>query len=283
MNILNNPHPIIKSNSKGDFDTASFDVIEKECSLDEVSGLWKGKITSCITDDKYILELIEENKAKYALIIESKPYFRKVFYGKTNSLECEFEFNNQEVGDEIHIKSLIIALSDFNYKNDNAEAPMNDYTFKIKKGNIIGEANAIKIKVEPSYQKGSESLIAMVKVNSSPEFKQGYKIRLDDDNQILIQFLEKDFKQMVKLYRHRAGRKLLQNLWNQVIYYTLNSVLEDPDTYKDKDWWEKLRTKHNIDIHNYADQERLMNLANKITKDPILNLNNFFEEHCNQS
>lgn len=272
MAILNNPFPVL-DNYFGNFSNHQFSV---ECISSKVeNGIYSFGFKSEI-NEPIILDLINSKKVSFCIQLDCKPFIRKIY--KTNELsdEVNFEINYEDIPANFYFEftPLLITEIAFDYRNENADTPINNYTFKLQKNQIIGSHASLKISFETGYETfESAPLIKFIRLTPPEKPKNGsMDIRLDLDY-IKVSVSSEDFDLFTKI--NSLESKLLDTVLTfPILQYTLHEFINDKDSYLEKEWAQNLNNLFNI--FDLNDSDEILSAIDSILKSPHSNFFDFY-------
>lgn len=274
MAIVNNPYPLL-DNEKGSFDNNHFDVEIKECSVND--GVYHFQFNADINEE-IIKNLIDQNAASFAVKVENKPFFFKIFKAElTNPYEITIDINFESVSSDFSFEftPLILTNYEFEYININANSPMCNYTFQLDSNQIIGSHSSIKLSFERAYRKiSSGPLIKVVKLPPRAKPNAGtMDIDLNDEYCIRVKLSEDTHNKFMILNKNEP--KLLDALITfPVLQHTLSELLMNQDL-REKSWAKLLDNEY--DIFELKDQEGVLKKCDEILQRSIPSFIDYFE------
>ncbi len=274
MAIVNNPYPLL-DNEKGSFDNNHFDVEIKECSVND--GVYHFQFNADINEE-IIKNLIDQNAASFAVKVENKPFFFKIFKAElTNPYEITIDINFESVSSDFSFEftPLILTNYEFEYNNINANSPMCNYTFQLDSNQIIGSHSSIKLSFERAYRKiSSGPLIKFVKLPPRAKPNAGtMDIDLNDEYCIRVKLSEDTHNKFMILNKNEP--KLLDALITfPVLQHTLSELLMNQDL-REKSWAKLLDNEY--DIFELKDQEGVLKKCDEILQRSIPSFIDYFE------
>jgi hypothetical protein len=274
MAIINNPYPLL-DNDKGNFNESHFDVEITECYINE--GVYYFKFKAEI-DEENINNLIHDSKASFAIKVENKPFYVKIFRTSEKSLfeiDIEIKYENVSSDFSFEFTPLILTNTSFEYINSNADLPICNYSFQLNANQIIGSHSTIKLSFERAYRKiNSGPLIKVVKLQPPLKPKAGtMDISLNEEDCIKVTLSEDTYKKFISLNRHEP--KLLDALITfPVLQYTLSELLNNSEL-REKAWAKLLDEE--CGIFEITDQEGVLKKCDQILKGTISNFIGYFE------
>lgn len=269
-NNINFPHPLLKDGI-ADYVDCKFEIN----NLDDIFNSLKEENGKLILTIKYHLkcnslqQMIANNEANVVLYLESKmTNFRKyyIFDGANNVKEIEI--NKEELGDYLDVKPYIVSNIDtnnFNLQEHNKEI-FGDFSFSIRKGDFLAEANGIKIelnKYDPLADKPS-----IFKIHVDYNLNDDFVVNWEDDY-ISITLNEKLHGLYQKISEEPKYRIVLSSLF---VVPALVDVLatmkaangDDLEFYKDKKWYVVLTSRLKACKIDLDLEDNLSRIANKI-------------------
>jgi hypothetical protein len=272
MAIFNNPFPVL-DNSFGNFSNYQFSV---ECISSKVeNGIYSFGFKSAI-NEPIILDLIENKKVCFCIQLDCKPFIRKIYKAEDLYDEVTFEINYEDIPSNFHFEftPLLITETPLDYKNENADTPICNYTFKLQKNQIIGSHTSLKISFETGYETFESSpIIKFFRLNPPEKPKNGsMDIRLDLPF-IKVSVSSEDFDLFTKV--NSLESKLLDTVVTfPILQYTLHEFINDKESYLEKEWAQNLNNQFNIfDIN---DSDEILNAIHYILKSPHSNFFDFY-------
>jgi hypothetical protein len=278
MSIKRNPYPILEK-EHGDFDEKySFDTELINASVE--NGIFKFHFNA-VFNEPNLIELQDSRKIIFCVLVESKPYFSKLFFSSdTAKNEVEISINYQDVPAtfSFEFKPMLIAVENFIYKNNSALAPLDQYEFKIFKNQILARSKT-EVIFEVGYKDlNSGALIKILQLKSGESTYSGtYDIKLDESNNILVYFNEDDYKKLIKLNGEHP--KLLDELITvPVLQYALSDFLKNPTDYEDttREWFIELDKIFDIS-ETVKDMRDVLKKSNEILNSPLIPFIDFFQ------
>jgi hypothetical protein len=278
MSIKRNPYPILEK-EHGDFDEKySFDTELINASVE--NGIFKFHFNAKLNEPN-LEKLQSEKKIKFGVLVESKPYFSKLFFSSDsfeNKVEISINYQDVPATFSFIFKPMLIAVENFIYKNSNAFTPLDQYEFKINENQILARS-----KTEVSFEVGykdlnSGALIKILQLKSGESTYSGtYDIKLDESNNILVYFNEDDYKKLIKLNGEHP--KLLDELITvPVLQYALSDFLKNPTDYEDttREWFVELDKIFDIS-DTVKDMRDVLKKCNEILNSPLIPFIEFFQ------
>ena len=125
MAIFNNPYPIL-SNSKGNFNDKE---AEFNCNLLKVEfsdNKYKIEIEPEIINEPVLEDLLSQGKIKFSVLVDSKPFFRRVFCSEIGNNTILFEMDYKEISSELSfdLYPRLVTSDNLIYQNENADFPI---------------------------------------------------------------------------------------------------------------------------------------------------------------
>ncbi|SHM75847.1 hypothetical protein [Polaribacter sp. KT 15] len=273
MAIFNNPHPLL-DNEKGNFLDQEFNCELLESKIQ--GGLYSFHFEAEITEPN-ILNLIEKQTVLFVIKVDCKPYYSKVFNATTaNPFEVNFNIEYEEIPADFSFEftPLLIAKKTFSYQNSNAEFPMDSYSFNIKKNQILGSHNSLKLKFQRGYKLfDSGPLIRISKLPKNQNPRCGtMDIKLSEQFNIIVKLNENTFQKFKEL--NSLDSRLLDNILALPILQFALSDLNNNEQNKEKPWAQMLDQE--FDILNLESQEDILKKCDEILKAPIPKFIDYF-------
>jgi hypothetical protein len=277
MAIKRNPYPILE-NENGDFQNFSFgaNVLKAEINDGVFSFHFKSELTEPVLQ-KYI----DKGLISFGIKVESKPFYSKTILAKDVNDAVQFDINYKTVPANFSFKfiPILIAISDFTYKNTNADEPLNEYEFKINKNQILARSS-IELSFEIGYkEQKSGAIIKILKLsdNNRP-FNGTYDIKLDDSNNILVYLAEEDFVKVMKL--NNGHQKMLDALITvPVLQYALSDYIKNPNDYEEnnREWFDILDAEYDI-VGEVKEMQDVLKKCNQILNNPLIPFVDYFQK-----
>jgi len=276
MAIKRNPYPILEKDY-GDFVNHSFDA--KLLSAEIKEGIFYFHFKS-VFDEPILLGLINQKKVKFCVKAESKPFFSKTFQSDILSDEVKFEINYKDTPATFSFKfiSMLLAAENFIYRNENADTPLNEYTFNIQKNQTLARSE-IELSFEVGYKEHhSGALIKIIKLPVGEKPLCGdYDIKLDDLKNILVSLEVENYKKLINL--NSGNQKMLDNLITvPVLQYALFDYLKNPSDYEEnsREWFDGLDEKYNL-REELKDARDVLKKCNEILNYPLIPFIDYFQ------
>ena len=266
MPIFNNPYPLL-NNEKGNFQYSSFDCKLVESKLEK--GIYFFQFKAELNDD-VLSGLIDEGKVSFVVKVESKPYFLNYYRSSKDNYEVEITLDYKEISSEFRFEFTPILISNvaLDYKNENADFPLCDYTFNIKSHQVLGSTSTMTLRFETAYRTIDSGPLVVIRRLSAPEKPKAgsMNINLNDDDQIFVEISSDTFDRFSEV--NRRDSKLLESLIAlPVLQYTLNELKNDPQLL-DKQWAKNLDDE--FGVFSVQDQEGILKKCDEILKSPTL-------------
>jgi hypothetical protein len=266
MPIFNNPYPLL-NNEKGNFQYSSFDCKLVESKLEK--GIYFFQFKAELNDD-VLSGLIDEGKVSFVVKVESKPYFLNYYRSSKDNYEVEITLDYKEISSEFRFEFTPILISNvaLDYKNENADFPLCDYTFNIKSHQVLGSTSTMTLRFETAYRTIDSGPLVVIRRLSAPEKPKAgsMDINLNDDDQIFVEISSDTFDRFSEV--NRRDSKLLESLIAlPVLQYTLNELKNDPQLL-DKQWAKNLDDE--FGVFSVQDQEGILKKCDEILKSPTL-------------
>lgn len=273
------PYPVL-SPELNDYDSGSF-----ETSL-EYKQISPSNLELEVTfklDDKYLLELIKEKKAQYAVHLEGvASSYRALHLLEEFETKTTIPISTENVSGKVEVNTAVIARKDIeNYANPNFNEQFygESYTVRnIHKGDILAfdSMSDLSIDFENKEKPNAGSMIRVAAVNEP-------YMRVDIDSDVIQVYLPKKAHQAYKVLSSSSKEKQ-ELLLVTVVLPALSYVIErmKTDDYESERSWSiallEMLNKLNYDENNIKDADAMM-VAQQLLDTPIENaLFNFYEE-----
>jgi hypothetical protein len=280
MAIFNNPFPLL-DNEKGNFSDWTFDCELKDSKIENGKYYFHFKAT---LDEEVIENLIEEEFVSFVIKVESRPYFYKFFKSGSDSLyEVKFELDYKDVSSNFsfNFTPLLITNQAFAYKNENADSPLNEYTFNLTSNQIIGSCPALKLTFQKAYRTiDSGPLIKVVRYKAPKKPEAGtMDIKLNDMDQIIVYLSDSTYDKFIEV--NKRDPKLLDSLVAlPVLQFALSEVLNDNSGVRELEWAKLLDRE--FEIFEMDNQEDVLNKCDEILNGSIPSfLDHFIKKYDN--
>tara|TARA_B100000674_G_C37877172_1_gene932532 strand:+ start:424 stop:1251 length:828 start_codon:yes stop_codon:yes gene_type:complete len=266
MPIFNNPYPLL-NNEKGNFQYSSFDCKLVESKLEK--GIYFFQFKAELNDD-VLSGLIDEGKVSFVVKVESKPYFLNYYRSSKGNYEVEITLDYKEISSEFRFEFTPMLISNvaLDYKNQNADSPLCDYTFNIKSHQVLGSTSTMTLRFETAYRTIDSGPLVVIRRLSAPEKPKAgsMDINLNDDDQIFVEISSDTFDRFSEV--NRRDSKLLESLIAlPVLQYALNELMNDSQLL-DKQWAKNLDDE--FGVFSVQDQEGILKKCDEILKSPTL-------------
>jgi hypothetical protein len=269
MAIKRNPYPILE-NDFGDFANHNFDA--RLLSAEIKDGVFYFHFKAEF-NEPVLLDYMNQKKVLFCVKAEAKPFFSKIFRSDNILDEVKFELNYKDTPAAFSFTfiPMLISADNLMYENENADAPLNKYSFYIQKNQTLARSK-IALSFEVGYKEHSSgALIKIRKLKEGDKPSCGdYDIRLDDPNYIIVSLEMENYKKLISL--NAGHQKVLDNLITiPVIQYALFDYLKNPTDYEDntRDWFTSLDEKHNI-REDIKDSISVLKKCNEILDNPLM-------------
>jgi len=275
MPIFNNPHPLL-DNEKGNFNSHEF-----SCELIESNikkGLYTFYFVAHITEPN-ILKLIESDLVLFAIKVDCKPYYSKIFKSSAEAnLEVNIAIDYEDIPADFSFEftPLLITNSKLDYQNSNADFPMNNYIFNLSKNQIIGSHNSLKLKFQRGYKLfDSGPLIKIVRLPDNRKPNCGtMDIKLSEQFNIIVQLNDIVYNKFLKI--NSMDSRLLDNLLSlPILQYVLFNLMQN-DQNHDKEWAQMLDREY--DVLNLDSPEDILGKCDEILEAPLPKFIDYFEK-----
>lgn len=281
MAIFNNPYPVL-SNSEGNFNNTS---AEFNCTLTVVefsNDDYSITIKSDLVNEPFIENLFRKGIVEFIVVVESKPFFRKVFKCDKKPDEIEIKIHYKEVPSNftIDLHPKIITTQEFDYQNPNADYPMNEYAFKLSSKQPLATHKKITIEFDRVYKMfDTGPLISIIKLKDGENPQHGtMDIKLDDNFNIIVALSGSGYEKFKKV--NQINPKLLSySLGYPIIYHALTAIQSDPEFYKKYDWVQALDKEFSLLSKlesNEVDVDKLLEMTDTILDAPLLKLSDLY-------
>jgi len=232
-------------------------------------------------NDKYIVDLINSNKAKMFLHIEnSKTKFRdKVSIDIGNN---EFSIDSYKINGKIEFCPVVVLINDMDYSNDNFNTHFKNMNFKLPEGTIIaiGDAYTEVIEKETTDISKLKSIISVIR-HEDDSFK-GFDVSCDRKEKIYVKLPEKLYLSYSKIsLKNDSKNTIFSMIIIPAIEYSLNYLKEnirndyDLEEYADYRWYQVLMKKiielyklKKIDL-DFISNMQVLEIAQKIMDYPL--------------
>lgn len=273
MPIFNNPHPLL-DNDNGNFNSHEFTCELTESKIKD--GLYSFHFLADISEPN-VLELIESELVFFAVKVDCKPYYSKIFKStlKTN-LEVNIDIDYEDIPADFSFDfaPLLITNSKQDYQNSNADYPMNNYTFNLSKNQIIGSHRILKLKFQRGYKLfNSGPLIKIVRLPDNRKPNCGtMDIKLSEQFNIIVQLNDSDYNKFLKI--NSLDSRLLDNLLSlPILQYVLFDLVQNEQN-RDKEWAQMLDSEYNV--LNLESPEDILKKCDEILQAPIPKFIDYF-------
>lgn len=271
MALQNNPYPILK-NSGGNFkeNQSEFNCIIENIEFSEEK--YKIKIRASIENEDQLSNLLANGKIKFIVSVESKPFYRKTFVsGEINEvIDIEIDFRELSSQFALQLTPKLITSDYLQYKNENADYPMNEYSFNLAPKQKLAEHDEIIIVFEKEYKLfDSGPLIHICKIDKNPT-NGLMDINLDNPYNIIIQVNQKSYE-IIKNMNSIDPKILSTTLSVPVMYHTLSSIKDDTDRFRESNWAKLLDEEFGI-FDRLGDSNDVLKLCDKILNSSTIKL-----------
>jgi len=278
MAIKRNPYPILERDC-GDFEYHNFDATLLNAEVN--NGVFSFHFKSQF-DEPVLLDLVIQKKVKFFVKVESKPFFSKTFSSDLlNPDEVLINFNYEDVPANFAFEftPMLLAANSFVYRNENAEEPLNDYSFNIQLNQTLARCK-IKLSFEIGYKEHNSGALIKIKQLTDGKIPScgSFDINLTDPRNILVYIEQENYKKLMSL--NAGHQKLLDTLITiPVLQYAISDYLKNPSDYEDnsRDWFDELDNKYGL-IGEIKDMPDVLKKCNEILHDPLIPFVEFFQK-----
>ena len=219
--------------------------------------------------------LIKNEKAAYVHHIEcAQTCYRKIV--KTKDTNTVFIEHRSKLSGLVQICSMIVAAEDIdNYKNSDFSSDYRGFSFKIKKGCILGIGNQVEIFVNKDKEalENTSSIFSIVPLMGAED--RHLTVTTNQKSKIIIGIPQKSYF----IYKNLSTNLDLQSVMHSMIivpalmevFNTLKS--EELYNFEDYRWFKaikKICSKFNISLEDDIDQINSFDLAQKMLDSPIV-------------
>jgi hypothetical protein len=281
MAIFNNPYPIL-SNSKGNFNDVE---AEFNCEIEDIEladNMYKIYLKAEIINEPILQKMLEKGEIVFIVSVDSKPFYRKVFKADNNSVDLvtiEMDFQDFSSEFELELTPRLITEEEMNYKNENADSPMNNYFFNLSPKQKLAEHDKIKIVFPRGYKLFETGpLITISKLDSGKKTVNGaFDIKLDNSLNIIVHLEENNFN-LIKQMNSVNLNVLSKSLSMSVIYHALSKIKEDKDEFRGLDWAEALHEEYKV-FDKLETSEDVLSMTDKILESPLIKMYDHIVKH----
>ena len=265
MPIFNNPYPLL-DNEKGNFQYSSFDceLVESKIENGVYFFQFKAKL-----DDDVLTNLIDEGKVSFVVKVESKPYFLNYYRSSKDNYEIEIELDYKDIssGFSFEFTPLLVSNVALDYKNENANSPMCDYTFNLTAHQVLGSCSAVKLGFKKAYRTiDSGPLFKIVRLAPPKKPEAGsMDVNLNDDDQIQVKIASDTYDRFIQV-NNRDNKLLASLITLPVLQFALNELLKDSQL-QEKEWAKTLDDE--FGIFNIQSQEDILKKCDEILNSSI--------------
>lgn len=272
MAIFNHPFPLL-DNLIGNFKESRFDC---ELIKDElINGKFHWEFEANITDS-VLINLIKEGSVTFAVKVQCSPIFTKTFTAKENKNKVEITVDYKEVPADFNFNftPIIISLKEFDYKNENVEPPMNEYSFKVSKFQILGSHVSQRIKYDQGYKSfDTGPLVKLVRLPKGVKPSSGdFDIDLSQNFNVLVKVAEETFNALKEL--NITDSKVLDNLLLLPILQFIIQDLNNSTNNRDREW--AIRLDDEFDIFGLESTQDILKKCNDVKGETLLEFSNHF-------
>ena len=237
------PHPVLRPTIYGDdYPNAEFQV-EIDPRLDSVDYSIHVEAEFELSDPT-LLELVDQRKAKYALLVEaSKSRCRRVFSSFKTIIEGSF--SPGELSGEIRISAYLVCIVDL--KGFQAKGWHTDFgglRYDIAAGSVLAEYGPPAIYWADALDEKPIGSIFKVAEGNVPD--GCWKCRLDGDY-VHIVMSESDYRRFDYAYNahsdDREGQYLMNGLYLPALITALYEADQNPGLYQEHRWFDAVNRK----------------------------------------
>jgi hypothetical protein len=278
MAIKRNPYPILE-NEHGDFESFKFDLKVIDAGI--VDGVFSFHFMAEI-DEPELLSLLNKGKIKLHVRAVSNPYFGHTFSSdnsQPDQVRFQIRYEDTPASFDFRFKGMLLAMESMNYQNKNADTPLNQFSFKINRYQILARSY-INISFDIGYKEHqSSAIIKLVKLRNGLKPSCGsYDINLTDQNQIIVTLAEDAFNKLMAL--NSGHQKILDSLITMpVLQYALADYLKNSGDYEDglRGWFNILDDKYSLE-RDIKDMRDVLKKCNEILENPLIPFVDHFQK-----
>ena len=269
------PYPVLRTGSS-DYDSGEF-FIEPEIHRISDSTELQLNVTF---DQKCVAlnELVQENKAKFALVVSSPiTFFRTTICGKNPVFTRQFA--NGELAGRVTLAPFLIATTSINgFHCDDWHVDYSEMAFDIQLGSVlaIGEPHVVHIDIA---EESSVASIFRINEDSDLEKDLWYCEFSPSDDQVTINFSTSDYERILKVRVNASTGDANENLLNGVYFPALVWLLQDvdqttengnADEFTESRWYRSLQQKlEDLNCKKFGDNANRLLDAQKIFETPF--------------
>lgn len=273
MAIFNNPYPIL-NNSSGNFNDIG---AEFNCTISNVEfsdNKYKIELRAEIINEPVLEEMLNNGKIVFAVSLDSKPFYRKVFKSNGNPDTVTIEIDYREISSEFafELSPRILTETDLIYKNENADFPMCDYEFNLSARQKLAEHDKIEFVFDRAYKLfDSGPLITISRLPKGQAPQNGtMDIKLDAPFNIIVFVSNKNYDLIKEM--NRVNQKTLStSLSIPVLYHALSAIKEEPDDFRGLEWAEALNQTYGV-FEALESTEDVLRMTDIILESPLIDL-----------
>ncbi len=107
-----------------------------------------------LINEPKIFELLSDGSAEFIVVVDSKPFYRKVFKAAYGELKINIRIPYREVPSEFSFDLFprIVTKKQIHYKNSNADEPISNYGFNLETKQKLAEHEKITVVFERAYR-----------------------------------------------------------------------------------------------------------------------------------
>jgi hypothetical protein len=273
MAIFNNPYPIL-NNSSGNFNDIG---AEFNCTISNVEfsdNKYKIEIRAEIINEPVLEEMLNNGKIVFAVSLDSKPFYRKVFKSNGNPDTVTIEIDYREISSEFafELSPRILTETDLIYKNENADFPMCDYEFNLSARQKLAEHDKIEFVFDRAYKLfDSGPLITISRLPKGETPQNGtMDIKLDAPFNIIVFVSNKNYDLIKEM--NRVNQKTLStSLSIPVLYHALSAIKDEPENFRGLEWAEALDQTYGV-FEALESTEDVLRMTDIILESPLIDL-----------
>jgi len=273
MAIFNNPYPIL-NNSSGNFKDveAEFNCIISNVEFSESK--YKIELRAEIINEPILEEMLNNGKIVFAVSLDSKPFYRKVFRSNNNPNTVKIEIDYREISSEFafELSPRLLTETDMIYKNENADFPMCDYEFNLSARQKLAEHDKIEFVFDRAYKLfDSGPLITISRLPNAQTPQNGtMDIKLDDPFNIIVFVSDKNYD-LIKEMNRVNQKSLSTSLSIPVLYHALSAIKDEPDNFRELEWAEALNQTYGV-FENLESVDDVLKMTDIILESPLIDL-----------
>ena len=264
------PYPVIIDGNE------SFLSAKIESDVDAIVENYDIKFSLKISvNNEEVNDLIRNKKAAFIHHIEcAQTCYRRVV--STNKNEDLFIEHRSKLSGLVQVCSMIVAIEDIdNYKNTDFSADYRGFSFKIKKGCVLGIGNQIEIFINKDKEalENTSSIFSIVPLVGEED--RILTVTTNQKSKIIIGIPQKSYY----IYKNLSINLELQSIMHSMIivpalmevFDTLKS--EELYNFEDYRWFKALKKicmKFNINLEEDIDQINNFDLAQKMLDSPVV-------------